>query len=139
MDALINNSDIITAWVKSPSKGFYSIEFSWKKNPRHGEAIRYEKFNPDFLIKVNDNIIIAEIKGDEEILSPRPENVGKHIAGVEHVYFINKFLEKELYKFTMITPKSYDAFFESIRNNTFLKFNSDLDAEIEKCKPSKVN
>lgn len=132
IDSLISNSDIITSWVKSTSKGFYSIDFSWKKNPRHGEAIRYERFNPDFLIKINDNIIIVEIKGDEEIISPHPENVGKHIAGVEHVKLVNKHLNEERYKFTMLTPKNYDAFFESIRNKTFLKFNSELDVEINK-------
>ena len=132
IDALINNSDIITSWVKSTSKGFYSIDFSWKKNPRHGEAIRYEKFNPDFLIKVDDKIIIVEIKGDEEISSTHPENIGKHIAGVEHVKLINQHLNNETYKFTMLTPKNYDAFFASIRNNSILKFNSELDVEIEK-------
>ena len=134
IDELIASSDIITSWVKSTSKGFYSIDFSWKKNPRHGEAIRYEKFNPDFFIKVNNNIIIVEIKGDEEISSPHPENVGKHMAGVEHVRLINQYLNEERYKFTMLTPKSYNAFFESIRNNTILKFNSELDVEIEKIK-----
>lgn len=132
IDALIKNHDVIDAWVKSPSKGFYSIDFSWKKNPRHGEAIRYEKFNPDFILKVKKNIIIVEIKGDEEILSPHPENIGKHIAGMEHVQLINKHLEEDIYKFTMLTPKSYVPFFESIKNNTFLKFNSELDVEIQK-------
>lgn len=132
IDLLIKNSDVITAWVKSPAKGFYSIDFSWKKNPRHGEAIRYEKFNPDFLLKINKNIIIVEVKGDEEILSPHPENIGKHIAGCEHVKLINKYLEEDIYRFTMITPKSFDAFFDSIRNDTFLKFKSELDVEINK-------
>lgn len=132
IDELIASSKIITSWVKSTSKGFYSIDFSWKKNPRHGEAIRYEKFNPDFFIKANDKIIIVEIKGDEEIPSPHPENVGKHIAAVEHVRLINQHLNEEKYKFTMLTPRSYNAFFESIKNNTILKFNSELDVEIEK-------
>ncbi|MBQ7134414.1 MAG: hypothetical protein IJO20_07980 [Ruminococcus sp.] len=94
--------------------------------------ILYEKFNPDFFIKINDNIIIVEIKGDEDISSPHPENVGKHIAGIEHVKLINQHLNEEKYKFTMLTPKNYPAFFESIRNNTILKFNSELDVEIEK-------
>lgn len=132
IDALIKNSDIITAWIKSTSTGFYSIDFSWKKSPRHGEAIRYEKFNPDFFIKVNDYIIVVEIKGDEEISSPQPENIGKHAAGLEHVNLINQHLNDKKYKFTMLSPKSFESFFESIRNNTFMKFNSELDVEIEK-------
>lgn len=122
----------LESWVKSTSKGFYSIDFAWKKNPRHGEAIRYDKFNPDFFIKTKSNIIVVEIKGDEEVLDPHPENVGKHIAGLEHIRLINQHLGEEKYKFTMLSPKNYDAFFESIRNNTILKFNSELDVEIEK-------
>lgn len=123
---------MITAWIKSPSKNFYSIDYSWKKNPRHGEAIRYDKFNPDFILKIDDNIIIVEIKGDEEIQSPHAENIGKHNAAIEHVKLINKYLGENVYKFTMLTPKNYHAFFESIKNKTFLKFNSELDVEIQK-------
>ena len=111
---------------------FYSFDFAWKKNPRHGEAIRYDKFNPDFFIKVNENIIIVEIKGDEEISSPQPENIGKYVAGIEHVETINKYLSKNIYKFTMLTPKNYDRFFDSIEKGTFEKFNSELDVEISK-------
>ena len=132
IDGLIDNSDMITAWIKSPSKNFYSIDYSWKKNPRHGKAIRYDKFNPDFILKINDNIIIVEIKGDEEIQSPHAENIGKHNAAIEHVKLINKYLGENVYKFTMLTPKNYHAFFESIKNKTFLKFNSELDVEIQK-------
>lgn len=132
IDGLIKNSDIVTAWIKSPSKGFYFIDYSWKKNPRHGEAIRYDKFNPDFILKIDKNIIIVEIKDDEEIQSLHPENIGKHNAAIEHVKLINKHLNADIYKFTMLTPKSYDAFFESIKNKTFLKFNSELDVEIQK-------
>ncbi len=103
-----------------------------EKNPRHGEAIRYDKFNPDFILKIDKNIIIVEIKDDEEIQSLHPENIGKHNAAIEHVKLINKHLNADIYKFTMLTPKSYDAFFESIKNKTFLKFNSELDVEIQK-------
>lgn len=45
---------------------------------------------------------------------------------------INKYLGENVYKFTMLTPKNYHAFFESIKNKTFLKFNSELDVEIQK-------
>jgi type III restriction enzyme len=128
INKLLENENILTAWVKSPSKSFYFFEFAWKKNPRHGEAIRYDHFNPDFFIKVNDRIIVVEIKGDEEIANPQPENIGKHKAGIEHFDILNKHLRKQVYKFTMLTPKNYDAFFESIKNNgNIYKFNIELD------------
>lgn len=79
-----NNADMIDVWIKSPSTGFYSFEYAWKKNPRHGEAIRYDKFNPDFFLKVKDKLIVVEIKDDVEIHDPSPENIGKYKAAVEH-------------------------------------------------------
>lgn len=128
---LTENANPIIAWVKSPSTNFYAIDFSWKKNPRHGEAIRYEKFNPDFFIKVGDTIIVAEIKGDEEISNPQPENIGKYIAGIEHFNTINKYCNKDIYKFTMLTPKSYDVFFDRINKKDINSFKSDLDVELD--------
>lgn len=130
IEKLLKNSDCLTAWVKSPSTGFYSIDYSWKKNPRHGEAIRYDKFNPDFFIKVDKKIIVAEIKGDEEILNPQPENIGKHNAAIEHFNIINNYCKENLYKFTMITPKNFDVFFNSIRENNVDRFMSELDISI---------
>ena len=47
-----DNANLIDSWIKSPSTGFYSFEYGWKKNPRHGEAIRYDWFNPDFFLNI---------------------------------------------------------------------------------------
>lgn len=127
IEKLIENANFLDAWVKSPSTGFYSIDYSWKKNPRHGEAIRYDKFNPDFFIKVGKKIIVVEIKGDEEILNPQPENIGKHNAAIEHFNIINNYCKENLYKFTMLTPRNFDVFFYSIKENNIDKFTSDLD------------
>jgi type III restriction enzyme len=43
------NAKVIDRWVKSRDKGFYEIEYSWRK----GEHQQHEKdFNPDFFIRI---------------------------------------------------------------------------------------
>lgn len=132
------NADKIDIWIKSPSTGFYSFEYAWKKNPRHGEAIRYDKFNPDFFLKIKDKLIVVEIKDDSEIQEPSPENIGKYKSAVEHFETINTYIKSHKqengingYYFTMLTPKNYDIFFESIRKNNIERFNSELDVSID--------
>lgn len=132
-----SNADMIDAWLKSPSTGFYSLEYAWKKNPRHGEAIRYDKFNPDFFLKIKDKLVVVEIKDDNEIEEPSAKNIGKHKAATEHFKIINEYLksnnqdsEINSYNFTMLTPKNYDIFFETIKKNRIEKFNSELDVSI---------
>ena len=51
------NTRFIDAWVKSPDVGFYSIDYSWRK----GEHPEHEGFNPDFFIRVGDDILVVEI------------------------------------------------------------------------------
>ncbi|MBQ2835778.1 MAG: DEAD/DEAH box helicase family protein [Clostridia bacterium] len=132
------NADMIDCWIKSPSTGFYSLEYAWKKNPRHGEAIRYDKFNPDFFIKVKNKMIVVEIKDDSEIQDPSPENIGKYRSAVEHFQVINNYLKTntqdngiESYHFTMLTPKNYEIFFECIKNGNIDNFNSELNVAID--------
>lgn len=132
-----DNADLIDAWIKSPSTGFYSFEYGWKKNPRHGEAIRYEKFNPDFILKIKNKLVIVEIKDDSEIQSPSPKNIGKYKAAIDHFKIINKYIKSnkqecgvESYHFTMLTPKNYDVFFDSIKKDNIERFNSELDVAI---------
>jgi len=45
VEKLIDNSDLIDAWIKSRDTSFYSIDYSWRK----GEHPKQGKFNPDFL------------------------------------------------------------------------------------------
>lgn len=132
------NADNIDNWIKSPSTGFYSIEYAWKKNPRHGEAIRYDQFNPDFFLKIRDKLVVVEIKDDSEIQDPSPENIGKYKSAVEHFEIINTYIKSHKqengineYCFTMLTPKNYDIFFESIKKNNIERFNSELNVSIE--------
>lgn len=64
---LINSSEYIDSWVKSPDKGFYSIDYKYWKG---GKDPITRSFNPDFFIKINlDSYIkILKEKGQKENL-----------------------------------------------------------------------
>lgn len=124
-------SNLIHGWIKSNSIGFYSIEYSWRK----GEHPQRGSFNPDFFIAFDNKIIVAEIKDDSQISSPDPEIVGKYKYAKAHFKIINQFLEnngkKQKYIFTMITPRSFDVFFNKVLSNDIDNFVSLLDNAIE--------
>ena len=80
------NTSVVDSWVKSTDQDFYPIEFSWKK----GEHPKRGRFNPDFFIKIKKNILVVEIKGDEEIKDPSDENKAKYKAAKNHFDILNK-------------------------------------------------
>lgn len=121
------NSKVIGSWLKSTDQDFYPIEYSWKK----GEHPKRGKFNPDFFIKIGDNILVAEIKGDEEIKEPSDENKAKYKAAKTHFKTLNEQQEKLRYYFNFLTTEDYDYYFDHLRNGNF-SFISKLDAELEK-------
>jgi len=47
---LIENAEYVDGWVKSPDKGFYSIDYEYWKGGK--DRVR-RGFNPDFFIKIN--------------------------------------------------------------------------------------
>jgi len=126
------NAKAVDAWLKNASQRFYPIEYAWKKgeHPKRGE------FNPDFFIKKGDIVHVIEIKGDEEIDEPSPENVKKHEYAVAHFDRLNKWLKKEglpvRYQFNFLTPKDYNQFFQKLRNNDLDGFRSKLDVALGK-------
>jgi type III restriction enzyme len=81
-----NNAKIVDAWLKNTPVGFYSIQYAWKKgeHPKRGE------FSPDFIIKQGDRVFVVEIKGDEEISNPSPENVKRHEFAAAHFQRLNE-------------------------------------------------
>jgi len=125
-----DNAKAINKWVKSSSQGLYSIDYSWRK----GEHPKSGSFNADFFIVVGDRVIVSEVKGDEQLGEPDPENLGKNKAADAHFKIINQELERRgdatRYKFTFITPKSFGALFDVIRSGDMSKidhFRSELD------------
>lgn len=132
---LIDNSDIIEAWIKSRDTGFYSIDYSWRKGEHH----KQRKFNPDFFIKVEGNkIIVVEIKEDD-LISKINENSdlakemrAKYKHAIAHFKKINDLQKEQIYYFNFLTPKDFDNFFGVLKGGNFSGFKSSLDAELEK-------
>lgn len=126
------NAQKFDAWLKNTPIGFYCIEFAWKKRntPKRGE------FSPDFFIRQGDQIFVIEIKGDEEIGDPSPDNIKKHEYATDHFRQLNKWLEKAKiptrYQFNMISPKSYNIFFQRFRDGGVVGFRSDVDVAMTK-------
>lgn len=121
------NAKVIDSWVKSTDQDFYPIEYSWKK----GEHPKRGRFNPDFFIKIGDNILVVEIKGDEEIKEPSDENKAKYKAAKKHFEILNEQESDINYFFNFLTPADYDYYFGQLREGNF-RFVSKLDAELEK-------
>jgi type III restriction enzyme len=100
-----DNAKVVDAWLKNTPVGFYSIEYARKKgeHPKRGE------FSPDFFIKQGDRVFVVEIKGDEEISGPSPENVRKHEFAVAHFQRLDEWLQRDgismRYQFNMLTPR----------------------------------
>jgi type III restriction enzyme len=112
---LIENSKLIDSWIKSPDKGFYSLDYTFWKG---GKDRTVRSFNPDFFIKISleeyinqvsddvnslkslqekgmkEIILVVEIKGDIEMDKERVVNA-KNSAGIEHFDTLTKRLEKE--------------------------------------------
>lgn len=61
---LLEHSQYITSWIKSPDKGFYSIDYEyWKKGK---DRVR-RGFNPDFFIQIDlDQYIDKLVKQDKK-------------------------------------------------------------------------
>jgi len=64
---LIEDSNYIDSWIKSPDKNFYSIDYEYWKGGK--DRVR-RSFNPDFFIKIDldDYISTLENEGKEENL-----------------------------------------------------------------------
>lgn len=120
----------VDAWLKNTPMGFYSVEYAWKKGskPKRGE------FSPDVFIKQGESVFVVEVKGDEEINDPAADNVKKHEYTTEHFKRLNHWLEREKiatrYQFNMISPKSYNVFFQKLRDGGLAGFRSELDVAV---------
>jgi type III restriction enzyme len=115
---------VIDAWIKSLDIGFYSIEFSWRK----GEHPKQGSFNPDFFIKMGSDIIVVEIKMDNDDSN---ENRAKLRYSKEHFKRVNELQNDYTYYFKILSPISYDLFFKSLINLSYGIFVSELEAKLD--------
>ena len=114
----------IDAWIKSLDVGFYSIEYSWRK----GEHPKQGSFNPDFVIKIGSEIIVVEIKMDNDVSD---ENKAKLRYAKEHFQRVNELQKEQRYYFKFISPGSFDLFFKAMRDGTYKDFKSEVEAKLE--------
>ena len=124
------NVPCINAWMKSTPVGFYEIDYAWKK----GTVQKRGKFNPDFFVKINNIILVVEIKGDEETGDPSEENKKKNKYALDHFERVNEYMRKNKiplsYKFNFLTPSDYGRYFQSVRDGSIINFRSTLDVEL---------
>jgi len=118
------NARAIDAWIKSVNVGFYFIPYTWRK----GEHPKQGSFNPDFFIKVNDDVLCVEIKVDNDT---GDENKAKLLAARLHFKTLNDLLAGTTYYFKFLSPISYELFFKALREKTYAKFKSKLEADLE--------
>jgi type III restriction enzyme len=122
------NAEKIKAWFKSPDTGFYKIEYAYASGG--GDYTRRGEFNPDFFVLLDREIVVVEIKGDEEINEPSSENRGKRRAAIEHFELLNKLQAGVKYHFCFLSPEYYDHFFAQLQKGSMMNFQSRLDVAL---------
>ena len=133
VETLVNShlSGRIDAWIKSRDIGFYSVEYSWRK----GEHPTQGSFNPDFFLKIGDNIIVVEIKSDND---DSEENKAKYRWAKKHFEDLNEELKlseiEQTYFFHFLSPNSYTEFAEYLIDGRLTKgkFRSTIEDLLEK-------
>ncbi len=122
------NAKAIYAWIKSLDVGFYKIDYSWRK----GEHPKQGSFNPDFFIKVKNDILIVEIKDDKAHEGVAgDENRKKLEFAREHFNRLNSLQKEHNYYFKFLSPMSYDLFFKALQEKTYRDFKSEFEARLE--------
>jgi len=116
----------VEAWIKAPDAGFYEIGYSW----RRGDHTKLARFNPDVFIKLSDSsdVLVIELKGDGD---DSDENRAKLRFARDHFERINEVQSEARYHMKFLSPASYDAFFQALRDGTAVTFQSALQTALE--------
>jgi len=132
--SLFNNIDLFDSAFKSPDKGFYWFPYSYKPDEKAMTHVKRENFNPDFFLKVQskNEILVVEMKADGDT---NQKNRAKYRDGKEHFEALNeKFNEMKvdwIYYFYFLSPEDITEFFQSVKDNRFAKWKSNLMQELE--------
>ena len=121
------------AWVKSVDRAFYDIPYSFRsgsksKSEKRGSHQKWAKFNPDFFIKIGKNILVVEIKADDDITEI---NRAKLKYAEQHFLELNKKQNKFAYYFKFLSPQDFPQFFEAIKKGKYKNYRSNLEAELK--------
>ncbi len=116
------NAQCLESWLKSRDKGFYSIEYSWRKSNHQ----KIGNFNPDFILKIKkDNFeyfVIVEIKSDRD---DSDENKAKFKYAKAHFERLNQKLKddnlNQKYIFHFLSPENYSEFFDYLQNGKLIE------------------
>ena len=114
----------IDAWIKSRDQGFYQIPYIH----RPGTHSIQKTFNPDFILKQNNKIIIVEIKSEDD---SSVKNKDKLEGANSYFLKLNSMLHNEIeYEFHFLDPRDYTIFFEKVLKQKS-SFKSKLHATLE--------
>lgn len=122
----------IDAWIKSVDKGFYAVPYSFRAGSPSSLAIggghqKEATFNPDFFIKIGENILVIEIKSDEDTSEV---NMAKLKYAKRHFGELNRKQKKYRYHFKFLSPEDFAQFFEALKKKTYMDYVTNLEAEL---------
>lgn len=122
----------IDAWIKSVDKGFYTVSYSFRAgtpsiSEGRGSHQKWASFNPDFFIKIGKDILVVEIKSDEDVTEA---NKGKLKWAKKHFEELNKKQKKQIYHFYFLSPVDFSTFFEKVIKQRRFDYTSNLEAEL---------
>ncbi|PIZ86971.1 hypothetical protein COX93_02615 [Candidatus Nomurabacteria bacterium CG_4_10_14_0_2_um_filter_30_12] len=100
-------------WFKNGDKESKYFGVAYKKEDNH-----YYGFYPDFIIKTKKDILVIEVKDDNDF---KNENLLKLNAGKEYQ---KKYNGNEKLYFAIVSPLDYFNFFKSLKNQELEKFRS---------------
>jgi type III restriction enzyme len=126
-------SQCFDSWVKSVDRAFYDIPYSFRAGSksslaRGGGHQKWAKFNPDFFIKIGKDILVVEIKSDEDVTEV---NKAKLKYAEEHYKELNKAQNKFKYYFKFLSPQDFAQFFEALCKKKYTQYTSNLMAELK--------
>ena len=120
------------SFIKSTDRGFYSVPYSYKK----GSHMKYSNFNPDFFIKKSSQILVVEIKSDQEDAN---ETRAKLRDSLKHFSELNKRQSESEYIFFMLSPHDYENFFIELTQNSIKRYQSTLMEKLKLDFPDEID
>ena len=122
---LIDNSDYIDSWIKSPDKNFYSIDYEYWKGGK--DRVR-RSFNPDFFIKIDLDEYISKLesKGKETHLEALKKLQDEGIESLTKVVEIKS--DEEQDEATPAKEEYAKAHFERVNKKLSALNSADLDS-----------
>jgi len=118
------HSTHLDSFIKSPDRGFYSVPYSYKK----GTHMKYGSFNPDFFIKKDNQIIVVEIKDDEE---DSRETQAKMRDALSHFAELNRRQSSQYYIFLMLGKSDFELFFSQLASGNMVQYQSEIMDRLE--------